>query len=302
MKKNNFDIKSILNKNHVAGYVFIMPFIIGFLAFTFLPIVISFGLSFTKYDILSPPSFIGFDNFIRMFTKDEIFWKSFRVTIFYALVSVPLKLAMALFVAMLFMRNNKMSAFYRGVYYLPSILGGSVAVAVLWKRLFASDGVINALLGVIGIQSEISWLGRTDTAIWVLILLSVWQFGSSMIIFLAGLKQIPTTLYEAATVDGCGRFRKFFKITIPMLTPVLFFNLVQQSINAFMAFTQSFVITGGQPMNSTLFYTVYMYNRSFGYYEMGYGSAMAWFMLFIIAIMTLILFKTSDKWVYKASE
>lgn len=302
MKKNKFSIARTLNKNHIAGYIFIMPFIIGFLAFTFVPIAISFVLSFTKYDILSPPSFIGFDNFIRMFTKDEIFWKSFRVTIFYALVSVPLKLSMALLVAMLFVRSTKMSAFYRGVYYLPSILGGSVAVAVLWKRLFASDGVINALLGVIGIQSDVSWLGRTDTAIWVLIILSVWQFGSSMIIFLAGLKQIPTTLYEAARVDGCGKFKQFFKITLPMLTPVLFFNLVQQSINAFMAFTQSFVITGGQPMNSTLFYTVYMYNRSFGYYEMGYGSAMAWFMLFIIGIMTLVLFKTSDKWVYKSSE
>lgn len=245
MKKNKFYIARTLNKNHIAGYIFIMPFIIGFLAFTFVPIVISFVLSFTKYDILSPPSFIGFDNFIRMFTKDDIFWKSFRVTIFYALVSVPLKLAMALFVAMLFVRSTKMSAFYRGVYYLPSILGGSVAVAVLWKRLFASDGVINSLLGVVGIESDISWLGRTDTAIWVLIILSVWQFGSSMIIFLAGLKQIPTTLYEAARVDGCGKVKQFFKITIPMLTPVLFFNLIQQSINAFMAFTQSFVITGG---------------------------------------------------------
>lgn len=302
MTKSYAKIGKLLNREQVAGYVFILPFIIGFMAFTFIPIVISFCLSFTKYDILSAPQFLGLENYIRMFTQDELFWKSMGVTTFYALVSVPLKLIMALLVAMLFVRTTRATSFYRAVYYLPSIMGGSVAVAIMWKRLFTSDGVFNSILNAIGIPCNISWLGRTDTAIWTLILLAVWQFGSSMLIFLAGLKQIPITLYEAATVDGCGKVRQFFKITLPMLTPVIFFNLIQQSINAFIAFTQCYIITAGKPMNSTLFYMVYMYDRSFKYFEMGYGSAMAWFMLLIVAVMTIIIFKTSNKWVYRESE
>ncbi|MCI8441511.1 MAG: sugar ABC transporter permease [Provencibacterium sp.] len=295
-------IASFLNKEGVAGYIFILPFLIGLFAFTLIPIIISFCLSFTRYDILSSPSFIGLDNFIRMFTQDATFWKSFRVTFFYAIVSVPLKLIMALFVAMLFYRGTRASAIYRAVYYLPSIMGSSVAVAVLWKQLFAVNGVVNSLLGKIGIHSEVGWLSRTDTAIWTLILLSVWQFGSSMLVFLGGLKQIPASLYEAATVDGCGKIRQFFSITLPMLTPVLFFNLIQQTINAFTAFTQSFIVTNGKPLDSTLFYAVYMYRRSFEYSEMGYGAAMAWFMLFVVALLTCLIFKSSDKWVFRNSK
>lgn len=295
-------IASFLNKEQVAGYVFIMPFLIGLFAFTLIPIVISLFLSFTRYDILSSPSFIGLDNYIRMFTQDPTFWKSFRVTIFYAVVSVPLKLIMALMVAMLFYRGTRASAVYRAVYYLPSIMGSSVAVAVLWKQLFAVNGVINSLLGKIGIHSEIGWLSRTDTAIWTLIILSVWQFGSSMLVFLGGLKQIPASLYEAATVDGCNKVRQFFSITLPMLTPVIFFNLIQQTINAFTAFTQSFIVTNGKPLDSTLFYAVYVYRRSFEYSEMGYGAAMAWFMLFVVALLTSLIFKSSDRWVFRNSK
>lgn len=279
-----------------------MPFIIGLFAFTLIPILASFALSFTSYDILSTPKFAGLDNYIRMFTQDPIFWKSFGVTFFYAVVSVPLKLIMALMVAMFFQRTSKATSVYRAVYYLPSIMGGSVAVAVLWRRMFASDGVINSVLQQVGIPSDIGWLSGTRTAIWTLIILSVWQFGSSMLVFLAGLKQIPVTLYEASRVDGCGKVKQFFKITLPMLTPVIFFNLVQQTINAFMAFTQSYVITGGKPLNSTLFYTVYMYQRSFQYSEMGYGSAMAWFMLIVVALLTVMIFRSSGSWVYRASE
>ena len=295
-------VKRYFEKETVAGFVFIGPFIIGFLSFVVLPMIVSFGLSFTRYDILSAPKWIGLDNFIRMFTDDKLFWKSFKVTIYFSVVSVPLKLIMALGVAMLFKKTTRLSAFYRAVYYLPSIMGGSMAVAVLWKRLFASDGPINHFLGILGLPSDISWLGRVDTAIWTLIILSVWQFGSSMVIFLAGLKQIPSTLYEAAEVDGCRPVRQFFSITLPLLTPVLFFNIVQQTINSFMAFTQSYVITDGAPRNSTLFYMVYMYRRSFKYYEMGYGSAIAWFMLVVVAILTALIFKSSTKWVYRESE
>ncbi len=300
-KTGQSGIAALLNREQVAGYIFILPFIIGLLAFTIVPIIISFGLSFTRYDILSSPVFTGVDNYLRMFTQDPTFWKSFRVTLFYVVISVPLKLIMALAVAMLFYRGTRLISFYRSVYYLPSILGSSVAIAVLWKRLFAVDGIINNLLAVLGIESEIGWLSRPDTAIWTLIVLSVWQFGSSMLVFLGGLKQIPASLYEAATVDGSSKPRQFFSITLPMLTPVIFFNLVQQTINGFTAFTQSYIITNGKPLDSTLFYSVYMYRRSFEYSEMGYGAAMAWFMLFVVALLTALIFKSSNKWVYRAS-
>ncbi len=295
--KKQLSLKQRLNEEHTAGFIFVLPFIIGFLAFSAIPIIISFCLSFTRYDILGSPTFIGVENFVRMFTDDEKFWKSFGTTFFYAVVSVPLKLIMALFVAMLFVKTTRFTSVMRAVYYLPSIMGGSIAVAVLWRRLFASDGVINAILG-----TDIAWLGRKDTAIWTLIILSVWQFGSSMLIFLAGLKQVPVSLYEAATVDGCSKVGQFFKITLPMLTPVIFFNLVQQTINAFMAFTQSFVITNGGPRDSTLFYCVYQYQRAFEFHEMGYGSAMAWFMLLVIGLLTALIFKSSTKWVYNESK
>lgn len=285
----------------VAGYVFILPFLIGFLAFSAIPILISLVLSFTQYDVLGTPEFIGIDNYVRMFTDDPKVWKTFGVTFFYAIVSVPLKLIMALLVALLFTRNTRFSGFMRGVYYLPSIMGGSIAVAVLWRRLFASDGVINAIMAFLGLPGDIAWLGRKDTAIWTLIILSVWQFGSSMLIFLAGLKQIPASLYEAATVDGCSKIKQFFKITLPMLTPVLFFNLVQQTINAFMAFTQSFIITNGGPRDSTRFYCVYQYQRAFEFHEMGYASAMAWFMLVVVGVLTALIFRSSTKWVYNES-
>lgn len=291
-----------LNTPQVAGYVFIMPFILGFLLFLALPMLLSFGFSFTRYNILESPEFIGLDNYISMFTDDPKFWKVFGVTMYYVLFSVPLRLLMALIVAMLLVRSTRLSGFYRAVFYLPSIIGSSVAVAILWKRMFASDGVINALLGAIGLDSGIAWLGRTDTAIWTLILLAVWQFGSSMLIFLSGLKQIPLSLYEAATVDGANGVQKFFRITLPMLTPTIFFNLINQLILGFMAFTQSYIITQGKPRDSTLFYTVYMYQNSFTYNKMGYGCAMAWFMVLVVGLITLLLFKTQKYWVYYESE
>lgn len=301
MKQQN-RLSAFLNREGTAGYVFTLPFIIGFLAFSAIPILISLGLSFTEYDVLGSPHFIGVDNFVRMFTSDPKFWKSFGVTVLYAVASVPLKLVMALLVAMLFVRTNRFTGMMRAVYYLPSIMGGSIAVAVLWRRLFASDGVINALLGLVGLPADTAWLGRKDTAIWTLIILAIWQFGSSMLIFLAGLKQIPVSLYEAATVDGCSPFLQFFRITLPMLTPVIFFNLVQQTINAFMVFTQGFIITNGGPRDSTLFYCLYQYRRAFEFHEMGYASAMAWFMLAVVGLLTALIFRSSTKWVYHESK
>lgn len=300
--KRKKTIGQIMNRKEVAGYVFILPFLIGFLGFIILPMFVSFGFSFMRYNILKTPSFIGLENYITMFTQDATFWKSFGATLYYVVFSVPLRLIMALVVAMLLVKSTKLSGFYRAVYYLPSIIGSSMAVAILWKRIFASDGVLNAILQAIGIPSQIAWLGRTNTAIWTLIILAVWQFGSSMLIFLSGLKQIPVSLYESARVDGAGGIRSFLKITLPMLTPTIFFNLINQLINGFMAFTQSYIITQGKPRDTTLFYTVYMYQNSFTYGKLGYGCAMAWVMVLFVGLITFILFKTQRFWVYYEAE
>ena len=281
-----------------AGLAFTSPFIIGFLLFMIVPMMISLYYSLCDYNILSAPVFVGLKNYITMFS-DEVFFKTIGVTFFYALISVPLRLAFALLVAMLLLNSSRLTAFYRAAYYLPSIIGGSVAVSILWKRMFAIDGVINKVLAVFGMKDPVSWLGDKNTAIWTLILLAVWQFGSSMLIFLSSLKQIPPSLYEAASIDGAGKFRQFFKITLPLLTPTIFFNLVMQMINGFLAFTQCYIITQGKPMNSTLFYTVYMYQQSFEYYNTGYGAALAWVMLLIVGLITAVLFATKRFWVYE---
>lgn len=281
-----------------AGLAFTSPFIIGFLLFMIVPMMISLYYSLCDYNILSAPVFVGLKNYIKMFS-DEVFFKTIGVTFFYALISVPLRLAFALLVAMLLLNSSRLTAFYRAAYYLPSIIGGSVAVSILWKRMFAIDGVINKVLAVFGMKDPVSWLGDKNTAIWTLILLAVWQFGSSMLIFLSSLKQIPPSLYEAASIDGAGKFRQFFKITLPLLTPTIFFNLVMQMINGFLAFTQCYIITQGKPMNSTLFYTVYMYQQSFEYYNTGHGAALAWVMLLIVGLITAVLFATKRFWVYE---
>lgn len=284
-------------KESVAGVVFCSPFIIGFLLFMLVPMGISLYYAFCDYNILSKPVFIGLGNFKKMFA-DEVFWKSLKVTIYYAVVSVPLKLMFALMVAMILLKTSKVTALYRAMYYLPSIIGGSVAVSILWKRMFATDGIVNLLLQAIGIPSTVSWLGNKDTAIWTLILLTIWQFGSSMLIFLSSLKQIPASFYEAAQVDGAGKVRQFFTITLPLLTPTIFFNLIMQMINGLLAFTQCFIITKGQPLNSTLFYMVYMYQQSFEFYNTGYGAALAWMILLVVAAVTGVLFATKKRWVY----
>lgn len=287
-----------LSREGVAGVICTLPFIIGFLVFLIVPMLISLYYSFCDFDILSPPKWTGLSNYITIFTRDAKFVKSIGVTFFYAFISVPLRLAFALLVAMILLKNTRMTAFYRAVYYLPSIIGGSVAVAVLWKRMFAINGTVNMLLQAVGIPSNHAWLGDTRTAIWTLILLSVWQFGSSMLIFLASLKQIPASLYEAARVDGASSPSQFFRITLPLLTPTIFFNFVMQMINGFLAFTQSYIITQGKPMNSTLFYTVYMYQQGFEFYKTGYASALAWIMLVIVGVFTAVLFLTKRLWVY----
>ncbi len=291
-------LKKKLSQESAAGFLFTLPFTVGFLLFMVVPMGISLYYAFCDYDILSAPVFTGLENFRTMFA-DETFFQTIKVTFLFAFVSVPLKLLFALLVAMLLLKNTKLSGFYRAVYYFPSIIGGSVAVSILWKRMFATDGVVNQILTAVGIPCEFAWLGDTRTAIWILIILVVWQFGSSMLIFLSSLKQIPQSLYEAADVDGAGKISQFFRITLPLLTPTIFFNLVMQMINGFLAFTQCYIITQGKPMNSTLLYTVYMYQQSFEFYNTGYGSALAWVMLAIIGAITLLLFATKRFWVYE---
>ena len=298
VKKHKMTLTQKLNQEHIAGMICTAPFTIGFLFFMIVPMLISGYYSFCEFDILQPAKFTGLANFVTMF-QDAKFWKSLGVTFYFAFVSVPLRLVFALIVAMILLRTSRATAFYRASYYLPSIIGGSVAVAILWKRMFAIDGTVNVLLRMIGIESKMAWLGNTSTAIWTLIILSVWQFGSSMLIFLSSLKQIPTTLYEAGQIDGANGIKRFFKITLPLLTPTIFFNLVMQMINGFLAFTQCYIITQGKPLNSTLFYTVYMYQQSFEFYKAGYGAALAWVMLLIIGAFTGVLFATKRFWVYE---
>ena len=303
-KKDGFSHKlsSWLDRDNVAGYVFILPFIIGLIVFTTIPFFTSLYLAFTNYNILSAPKWVGLDNFKKMFLEDDLFWTSFKVTFKFALIQVPIKLTAALLVALVLSRSTRLTSFYRAAFYIPSLMGGSVAIALLWKQLFSPRGVLNQVLGFFGLPDSTAWLGNPKTALGTLIALGVWQFGSSMLIFLAAIKNIPQSYHEAAIVDGAGPVRRFFSITLPMLTPIIFFNLINQVIGAFQAFNSSYLITGGKPLNTTLYYGVHLYNKAFNQFEMGYGSAMAWFMLLIIAFFTALIFRSSSAWVYYESE
>lgn len=282
-----------------AGYLFLLPWFIGFFGLTIAPILSSLYLSFTDFDMLTSPQWVGADNYIRMFTHDPKFAQSMRVTLFFVVFSVPLKLAFALLVALLLNRGMKGLPVYRAVFYLPSLLGASVAIAVLWRTLFAGDGLVNKGLAIFGIYGP-AWISNPRYSLWTLIALAVWQFGSPMIIFLAGLRQIPQDVYEAASMEGASKWRIFWKITLPLLTPVVFFNAIIQTIEGFKSFTPAFIISGGtgNPVNSTLFYTLYLYQEAFAFFRMGYASALAWVLLAVVAIFTGISFLTSRYWVH----
>lgn len=294
-------LSKIVGSDKVAGYVFIAPFIIGLITFTVIPFFSSLYLAFTDYDVLTPARWIGLANFQRMFFEDKYFWQSFWVTFKFALIQVPIKLLVSLGVALILSRKTRAIPIYRAAFYIPSLMGGSVAVALTWKQLFSYNGAINKITSYFGME-PVKWLSNPDTALGVLISLGVWQFGSSMLIFLAALKNVPQSYHEAAIVDGAGPVRRFFSVVLPMITPIFFFNLVNQTIGAFQAFNSSYLITQGKPLNTTLYYGVHLYNRAFTYYEMGYGSAMAWFMLLVIAAFTALIFRSSSAWVYYESE
>jgi len=291
--------KKEASRDNKAGYLFLLPWLIGLVLITLGPMLASLYLSFTNYSLIQAPKFIGIENYARMLTDPRLH-QSLKVTFIYVLVSTPLQLALALAIAILLNEGMRGLAFYRSVFYLPSMLGGSVAIAVLWRNMFESDGLVNQLLRLLGIDVHISWIGDPSYALWTIVLLHVWTFGSPMVIFLAGLRQIPGMYYEAAAVDGATRWTMFRKITLPLLSPIIFFNLVLQIINAFQAFTQAFVVSNGTggPSDATLFYTVYLYQRGFVQFQMGYASAMAWLLVVIIAAFTAINFFLSKYWVF----
>jgi multiple sugar transport system permease protein len=281
-----------------AGYAFLAPWLVGIGVFTIGPMLYSLYLAFTNYNLLQPPRWAGFANFEQMF-QDERLWNSLRVTFTYVIIGVPLQLAVALALAIVLDRGMRGLSVYRSIFYLPSLLGGSVAVAILWTQIFGKDGIINALLSVFGIDGP-GWVSDPNTALGTLIILHIWTFGSPMVIFLAGLRQIPDMYYEAAQMDGAGKARRFFSITFPLLTPIIFFNLVLQIIFAFQSFTQAYIVSGGTggPSDSTMFFTLYLYQQAFTQLHMGYASAMAWLLLVIIAAFTAINFWLSKYWVH----
>jgi len=319
----NSGIRRYFRRNAVA-YMFLAPWLLGFLIFTLYPMGHSLLLSFTNYDFSKPgeTQWIGLGNYQKMFGSafglsqvttstgdvmdvDQYYLKSLSVTFTYVFLSVPLKLLFALAVAILMNQRLRGVSFYRAIYYIPTLLGGSIAIAVLWRKLFEKTGLVNQFLGSLGFTNLPSWITDPKYSLLTLVLLSVWQFGSSMIIFLAGLKQIPQEYYDAASVDGANRVQQFFSVTIPLLSPVILFNLVIQMISAFQVFTQAYIIGGGKGgvLNSTLFYTLYLYIQGWSYNQMGYATAMAWVLLIIIGVLTALVFRSSSLWVsYGAGE
>lgn len=286
-----------------SAYVFLTPWYLGLFLITLGPIATSLYLSFTDYSLLAAPEWIGLDNYRRML-HDPRFYQALKVTFTYVFVSVPLQLTFALLLALVLDRGVRGLSFYRSAYYLPSLLGGSVAVAILWKQIFGTEGLINNVLQFLGWANPPGWVSTPNYALGTLIILNVWTFGSPMVIFLAGLRQIPRMYYEAAAVDGAGTLRQFFNITLPLLTPILFFNLVLQIIHSFQSFTQAFIVSGGTggPADSTLFYTLYLYMKGFGSFDMGYASALAWVLLMIVALLTALNFVAARWWVFYGDE
>lgn len=276
-----------------------MPWFLGFFGLTLGPALASLYLSFTDFDLVRDPRWIGAANYVRIANNDDKFAHAMGVTFTYVGLAVPLKLIFALGVALLLNKGIRGLPLYRAMFYLPSLLGASVAIAVLWRQLFAGDGLVNRMLALFGIHGP-SWITNPDYSLFTLVALSVWQFGSPMIIFLAGLRQIPRDVYEAAAIDGASRWRQFWRITLPLLTPVVFFNAVVQTIDAFKAFTPAFIISSGTggPIDSTLFYTLYLYQEAFAYFRMGYAAALAWVLVGIIAAFTAFSFLTSRYWVH----
>ncbi|GGG02341.1 ABC transporter permease [Paenibacillus abyssi] len=290
-------IKMFWEKNKFA-WLFILPWFVGITGLGLIPMIASLYLSFTDYNMFDSPGWVAAANYTNLF-EDTRYIQAVKVTLTYVAVGVPLQLLVSLSFAMILNQGIRGLSLYRAVYYIPSLLGGSVAIAILWRQVFGRDGLFNEFLELFGIVGK-SWISDPQYALFTLIALKLWQFGSPMVIFLAGLRQIPKELYEASAIDGANKAQILFKITLPLLTPVIFFNVVMQMIAAFQAFTPAYVIGGGSggALDSILFYTLYLYMKAFQHFEMGYASAMAWLLLLLISAVTALLFWTSRKWVY----
>ncbi len=291
-------MKNPLNaKRGYKAYIYILPWLIGVVVLQLYPFISSLIYSFTDYNAFGNMKFIFLDNYIKLFTRDKDFYKSLGVTLQYTLFTVPGKIILSLAVALMLNKARKGIGVMRTIFYLPSLFGGSIAVAILWKLIFMDNGLINSLIGVFGI-APISWLGNPKIALFTLSSLEVWQFGSSMVMFLAALKQVPQSLYEAAGIDGANKIQMFLKVTFPQITPILFFTIIMQTINALQNFTSAFVITKGGPVKSTYMLGLKLYYDGFSYYKMGYASASSWIIFTLILCITLILFGTQKYWVF----
>ena len=283
----------------LVGYLFLSPWILGFLIFLVGPMVASIYLSLTEYKVIKAPVWIGLANYVRMFS-DELFYHSMKVTVTYTALSVPLGIVAALGVAVLLNQRIVASGLFRTIFYLPSVISG-VAVAIVFAWIFNFRfGILNYFLSLVGIPGP-NWLGHPRWTLWAFVLMSLWGIGGNVIIFLAALQGVPVPLYEAAKIDGAGNWRRFWAITLPMISPAILFVLVMGVIGTFQTFTQSYVMTGGGPANATLFYLLYLYRNAFNWFEMGYASALAWVLFLVIMVCTLLLWRSSARWVYYES-
>jgi len=280
-----------------VGYAFIAPWLIGFLVFVAGPFVASIYLSFTRYEVVTPPEWVGTANYERLLSQDPLFWKSLWITIRYALVAVPLGIVAGVGLALLLNLEIRGISVYRTVFFLPSIVPMVASCVVFVWLLNPQIGLVNSVLRLFGVEGP-AWLNKEPWAFWSLVLMSLWAIGGSMIIYLAGLKDVPDTLYEAAMIDGAGLWQRTRHVTIPLLTPVIFFNLIMGIIGAFQYFAQAYIMTQGGPEDSTTFYALYLFNRAWRYLDMGYASAMAWVLFVLIMGITALIFKTHRKWVH----
>ncbi len=288
-------------ENRKLGFLFVLPFVLGVLGFKLFPFVMSFALGFTQYDLIEPPVWVGLQNYRELFGEDPLFQKSLGVTLWFALLAVPMRVGFALFIAHVLNFKLRGINFFRAAFYLPSILGGSIAVAVLWRFIFAKYGLVNLILVKLGFE-PIAWLADEHYSMWTLVLLFAWQFGSAMVIFLAALQNVPQSLYEAAEIDGASRTQQFWRITVPLITPVIFFNLIMQMVQAFQEFNGPYAITEGGPLNSTYVLALYIYDQSFRYFNLGYGAALSWVLFGLVGLLSAISFWSSKYWVFYAGE
>jgi len=288
-------------ENKKLGFLFVLPFVLGVLLFKLFPFVASFALSFSQYDLIDPPEFVGLANYQELAAGDPLFRKSLGVTLLFAALAVPLRVGFALFIAHVLNFKMRGINFFRAAFYLPSILGGSIAVAVLWRFIFSKNGLVNLLLSQLGIE-PIAWLADEHYSMWTIVLLFTWQFGSAMVIFLAALQNVSVSLYEAAECDGASKFQQFWRITVPLITPVIFFNLIMQMVHAFQEFNGPYLITEGGPLSSTYVLALYIYDQSFRFFNLGYGAALSWVLFALVGGLSAFSFWSSKYWVFYAGE